>query len=165
MEALALRWVGVVVDVRLMLVFSARILVSTMGVVKPGVVMIVSVDRAQVFEFPSGTGFGVMGHMYVLMIVEQPFVSVALKALNHRSTPPSTRLNRFSVHQCINNCRDESDAQNCGVHHDAPQVRAKSLDSTRSVVESVAADSQSLHRVIDPENALLRNVRQHVFVS
>jgi hypothetical protein len=59
----------VVVDVRLMLMFSSRILVSTMRVVKPRVVVIVSMDRAQMFEFPFGTAFGVVGHMYMLMVV------------------------------------------------------------------------------------------------
>jgi hypothetical protein len=76
---------------RLVFVLSSRMLMSVVGVVEPGVIVIVGMDRAQMFEFSTWSTLGVMGHMYVLMIVEQPFVPVTLKALNHRKTPPSTR--------------------------------------------------------------------------
>jgi len=82
----------VVMDVRLVLVLSSRILASTMCVVNLGVVVIVSMDRAQMFEFSSRTAYGVMGHMYVLVIVKQPFVPVALKTLNHRKYTSFTQV-------------------------------------------------------------------------
>lgn len=79
----------VVMDMRLVLVLSPRVLprvlVSTVGVVRPRVVVIVSMDRAQMFEFLSRSAPRVVGHMCVGMIMEQSFVTVALKTLNHRT--------------------------------------------------------------------------------
>jgi hypothetical protein len=75
--------VRVIVNVRLMLVLPVWVLMRRVGVLQPGVVVVMCVDCGQVFHLPAGSALTVMRYVNVLVAVHSLFVRMALETLYH----------------------------------------------------------------------------------
>ena len=72
-----------VMNVRFMPVFPACVLVRNVGVLQPGVVVVMSVDRGEVLNLTTGPALSVMRQVYVLVAVHRFVVPVSVEPLNH----------------------------------------------------------------------------------
>jgi hypothetical protein len=88
--------VRVIVNVRLMLVLPVWVLMRRVGVLHPGVVVVMGVDCGQVLHLPIGPALTVMRHMNVLVAVHSLFMPMALETLYHSDLLFCAYARRFS---------------------------------------------------------------------
>ncbi len=79
----ALRWVGMVMDVRFVFMLPAGVHMPTVRMIHPRMVVIVPVRGDQVLHLSARTALAVVREMDVLVIVHQRLVLVALQVRRH----------------------------------------------------------------------------------
>jgi hypothetical protein len=74
-------------DVRLVSVLSLLVLVRRMGVLEKRMVVFVRVSRSQVLHFAARPAAAVVGHVYVLMVVDNATMFMRFERRHLRQPP------------------------------------------------------------------------------